>query len=300
MEQHRIFEKSIEKLLLSAAAVATISVALITIFVFKSGLPAILRTGFAGFFFGETWSPSNGDYGILPLMVGTLSVTLLALIIGIPTGLCCAIFLSEILPRRAAAVFKFAIELLAGIPSVVYGFFGLIIVVPFIGNHVLPLWQKVNPDAQTTGLSVLAGGFILAIMILPTIVSISENAISSVPRDYREASLAVGAGRRETIIHVLIPAAKSGILASIILGMGRAIGETMAVMVLTGNTALLPKSILDPVATLTGTIAMEMSYADLPHQEALFGVGIVLFLIILILNLIAQTIARRMGAVGRE
>jgi phosphate transport system permease protein len=256
--------------------------------------------GVGDFLFGTNWSPTNGEYGILALTAGTLSVTLLALLIGIPTGVSCAVFLAEILPKKPASAFKFAIELLAGIPSVVYGFFGLIIIVPFISNHILPLWQKINPNAGTTGLSILAGGFILAIMILPTIVSISENAIASVPRDYKEASLAAGAGKRETIMHVVIPAAKSGILASIILGMGRAIGETMAVMLLTGNTAMLPRSILDPVATLTGTIAMEMGYAGADHRQALFGVGIVLFLIILILNLIAQTIARKMGAVGRE
>jgi phosphate transport system permease protein len=300
MRQNRFVEKSIEKLLFVAAAIATISVALITVFVFRSGLPAMSEYGFADFLFGADWSPGNGEYGILALTAGTLAVTFLALLIGIPTGVCCAVFLAEILPKRAAAVFKFAIELLAGIPSVVYGFFGLIVIVPLISEHVLPLWQRVNPDAQTTGLSILAGGFILAVMILPTIVSISENAISSVPQDYREASLAVGANKRETIVRVLIPAAKSGILASIILGMGRAIGETMAVMVLTGNVAMLPKGILDPVATLTGTIAMEMSYAGPTHQAALFGVGIVLFVIILILNLAAQSIARKMGAVGRE
>ena len=296
----KLFEKSIERLLLSAAAMATVSVALITVFVFHSGLPAMSRFGFLKFLAGQDWSPTNGSYGILPLIMGTLSVTFLALAIAVPTGVCCAVFLSEIIGKKKAAIFKFAVELLAGIPSVVYGFFGLIIVVPFISSKVVPLWQRMNPDTQSTGLSILAGGFILAIMILPTIVSISENAVSSVPRDYREASLALGAGKRETIMYVLIPSAKSGILASIILGMGRAIGETMAVMLLTGNTALLPKSVFDPVATLTGTIAMEMGYADTGHRQALFAVGIVLFLIILILNLTAQGVSKKMGAVGKE
>ena len=300
MGHTKIFEKSIEKLLLLAAAMATVSVALITVFVFQSGLPAMSRVGFLKFLTGLDWSPGNGSYGILPLIAGTLSVTFLALAIAIPAGVCCAVFLSEISGKREAAVFKFAVELLAGIPSVVYGFFGLIIVVPFISDYIVPLWQKINPGAQSSGLSILAGGFILAIMILPTIVSISENAISSVPRDYREASLALGAGRRETIMYVLIPAAKSGILASIILGMGRAIGETMAVMLLTGNTALIPKNVFDPVATLTGTIAMEMGYADAGHRQALFAVGIVLFLVILVLNLTAQGISQKMGAVGKE
>jgi phosphate transport system permease protein len=230
---------------------------------------------------------------------GTLSVTGLALLIGIPTGVACAVFLSEVLPKRAAAVFKFSVELLAGIPSVVYGFFGLIVVVPLVREIALPLWQKVNPDAGTAGFSILAGGLILAVMILPTIVSLSENAISSVPGEYREASLALGGNRRETVTHILLPAAKSGVITSVILGMGRAIGETMAVLLITGNVAMIPGSALDPAATLTGTIALEMGYADGGHQQALFAVGVVLFCIIFILNLIAQAIAGRMGAAAK-
>lgn len=295
-QRHKIYEKGIEKLILVAALTATVSVVLITIFIFRSGLPIILQYGLWDFLFNAEWRPGNGHYGILALMSGTLAVTFTALIIGIPTGLSCAVFLSEILEKRLAGVFKFAIELLAGIPSVVYGFFGLKIVVPMIRNYVLPIVQIFDPDAATTGLSVLAGGIILAIMILPTIVSLSENAIASVPVEYKEASLAVGANKRETITKVAIPAARSGIIASVILGMGRAVGETMAVLLITGNVAMIPGSILDPVATLTGTIALEMSYADPVHQQALFGVGIVLFFIIMILNIIAQLTAGRMGA----
>ena len=197
--------------------------------------------------------------------------------------------------KKPARLFKAAIELLAGIPSVVYGFFGLAVIVPAIREYILPLVQKINPDAASSGFSVLAGAIILAIMILPTIVSISENAISAVPPEFREASLALGADKRETITKVILPAAKSGIFSSVILAMGRAIGETMAVLLITGNMAQIPTSPLDPAAMLTGTIAMEMSYATPEHQSALFAIGIVLFVIIVILNSIAQVIMKKFG-----
>lgn len=291
----KAYEKVIEKLILISAVVATISVALITIFIFQAGLPVLAQYGVFHFIFGSTWSPTNGSYGILPLIAGTLAVTLGALVIGIPTGIACAIFLSEILPKRMARAFKSAIELLAGIPSVVYGFFGLVVIVPAIRNLILPIVQIFNPNATATGFSILAGAIILAIMILPTIVSLSENSISAVPKEFKEASLALGANKMETIVKVLIPAARSGILSSIILGMGRAIGETMAVLLITGNMAKIPGSILDPAATLTGTIAMEMGYAAPTHQQALFAVGIILFVIIMLLNIIAQFSMRGLG-----
>ena len=291
----KTYEKIIEKLILISAVTATISVALITLFIFRSGVPVLIDYGVFNFIAGQTWSPTNGSYGILPLIAGTLSVTLGALVIGVPTGIACAIFLSEILPKKWAKLFKSAIELLAGIPSVVYGFFGLVVLVPAIRNYILPVFQLFNPDMNTTGFSILAGAIILAIMILPTIVSISENSIAAVPGEFKEASLALGANKMETIIKVLIPAAKSGILSSVILGMGRAIGETMAVLLITGNMAKIPSSVLDPVATLTGTIAMEMGYAAPTHQQALFAVGIILFIIIMLLNMIAQLGMRGIG-----
>jgi phosphate transport system permease protein len=170
--------------------VSTISVALITVFIFQSGLPVLAEYGVLDFIFGTTWSPTNGSYGILPLIAGTLTVTLGALVIGVPTGIACAIFLAEILPKKWAKAFKSAIELLAGIPSVVYGFFGLVVIVPAIRNYILPVYQIFDPDVSATGFSILAGAVILAIMILPTIVSISENSITAVPREFKEASLA--------------------------------------------------------------------------------------------------------------
>ncbi len=284
----KAYEKIVEKLIIVCAIISTISVVLITVFIFRSGLPILMNYGVIDFIFGTNWSPTNGNYGILPLIAGTLSVTLGALIIGVPMGIASAIILSEILPGKVARVFKSAIELLAGIPSVVYGFFGLIVLVPAIRTFILPIVQLVVPKATTTGFSIFAGAIILAIMILPTIVSISENSIKAVPREFREASLALGANKMETIVRVIIPAAKSGIIASIILGMGRAIGETMAVILITGNMPKIPGGPLDSVATLTGTIAMEMGYADATHQQALFAVGIILFMIIMLLNAIAQ------------
>lgn len=295
----KTYEKVIEKLILLCAVAATLSVGLITIFIFHSGLPVMRDYGVFNFIFGSVWKPTSGQYGIFPLILGTLSVTLGALVIGIPTGIACAVFLAEVLPPKPAKMFKSAIELLAGIPSVVYGFFGLVVLVPAIRNYVLPVFQFFNPEAATTGFSILAGAIILAIMILPTIVSISENSITAVPAEYKEASLALGANRRETITKVLIPAAKSGIISSIILGMGRAIGETMAVLLITGNMAKVPGGVLDSVATLTGTIAMEMSYATPTHQQALFAVGIVLFIIIMLLNIIAQLMMSRLGGEGK-
>lgn len=289
------YEAVIETLILICAAAAVISVALITWFIFQQGLPILLHYGVFRFILGTDWSPTSGNYGILPLIAGTLSVTLGALIIGIPMGIACAVFLAEILPGKWAGVFKGAIELLAGIPSVVYGFFGLVVLVPAIRNLLLPLIQIFDPNASTTGFSILAGAVILAIMILPTIVSISQNSIRAVPPEYKEASLALGASRRETITKVLIPAARSGIVSSVILGMGRAIGETMAVLLITGNMPKMPGSPLDSAATLTGTIAMEMSYATPTHQQALFAVGIILFVIIVLLNVAAQFVMKRLG-----
>jgi phosphate transport system permease protein len=288
-------ERIIENIIRISAAASVAAVALITIFIFITGMPVIATTGLYNFVTGTDWSPTAGTYGILPLIAGSLAVTLGALAIGIPTGVGCAVFLAEVSGKRSAGIFKSAIELLAGIPSVVYGFFGLIVLVPAIRTYIVPIAQKFDPDVSTSGFSILAGALILAMMILPTIVSVSENAISSVPQEYREASLALGADRRETITKVILPAARSGIFASIILGMGRAIGETMAVLMITGNVAVLPKSLLDPVATMTGTIAMEMSYASPSHKEALFAVGIILFVIIVLLNVVAQAVMKRFG-----
>ena len=264
-------------------ALTTLSaLAVITLFIFIEGVPIINKVGLFNFIFGMKWAPSQGSYGIFPMIVGTISVTLGAALIGVPVALCCSIFLTEFAPLRVRTFVRPAIQLLAGIPSVVYGFWGLTFIVPAIRNYL-----------GGPGLSVLAGSIILAIMILPTIISISEVSLLSLPSLYKEGSFALGATHWQTIYKVLIPAAKSGIMASIILGIGRAIGETMAVIMVLGNSVALPRSILDPARTLTTNIGIEMGYASGDHQQALFATGIILLVIIMLLNSIAQLIVRK-------
>lgn len=274
-------EKLIEKWLLFTACIAVLAVLLITIFIFKEGLP-VIKHGVFSFIFGLEWLPNEGIFGIFPMIIGSFGVTIGALLLGVPLGLACAVFLAELAPPKAAQIIRPAIELLAGIPSVVYGFFGLLMITPFIRDFI-----------GGPGLSLLAGAVILAIMILPTIISISEDAIRAVPKEYKEGSLALGATNWQTIKNVILPAASSGIMAALVLGMGRAIGETMAVIMVTGNTVSMPDSILAPVRTLTGNIAIEMSYAADDHRQALFATGIVLFVIIMLINSAVILISKR-------
>lgn len=274
-------EKLIEKWLLFTACIAVLAVLLITIFIFKEGLP-VIKHGVFSFIFGREWLPNEGIFGIFPMIIGSFGVTIGALLLGVPLGLACAVFLAELAPPKAAQIIRPAIELLAGIPSVVYGFFGLLMITPFIRDFI-----------GGPGLSLLAGAVILAIMILPTIISISEDAIRAVPKEYKEGSLALGATNWQTIKNVILPAASSGIMAALVLGMGRAIGETMAVIMVTGNTVSMPDSILAPVRTLTGNIAIEMSYAADDHRQALFATGIVLFVIIMLINSAVILISKR-------
>jgi len=278
----RNFKEKLPEGFFFVIALSSMSVlALITVFIFARGAPLISKVGFLNFVFGTRWAPGKGEFGILPMIVGSVSVTLGAAVLGIPIGLCCSIFLFEYAPAPVRAVFRPAIQLLAGIPSVVYGFWGLIYIVPFIRDRL-----------GGPGLSILAGSVILAIMILPTIISISEVSLQALPRQYKEGSLALGMTHWQTIFYLLLPSAKSGIVAAIILGLGRAIGETMAVIMVLGNAVALPQSILDPVRTLTTNIGIEMGYAADEHQQALFATGIVLFVVIMILNSVAQYITR--------
>jgi len=264
-------------------ALSSISaLALITVFIIIQGAPIISAVGVKDFVFGMTWSPSKGSYGIFPMIIGSLSVTLGAAILGVPIGICCSVFLAEFAPVRARNLFRPAIQLLAGIPSVVYGFWGLLFVVPLIRNYL-----------GGPGLSILAGSVILAIMILPTVISISEVSILALPREYKEGALALGMTHWQAIHMVVLPAAKSGIVAAVILGIGRAVGETMAVIMVLGNAVAIPRSVLDPVRTLTTNIGIEMGYAEGTHRQALFATGIVLFIIIMILNSTAQYITRK-------
>jgi len=266
-----------------ALALSSISaLALITVFIIVQGAPVIAKVGVLDFVFGTTWAPSQGEFGILPMIIGSITLTLGAVILGVPIGICCSIFLTEFAPAALRNIFRPAIQLLAGIPSVVYGFWGLLFIVPVIRDHL-----------GGPGLSILAGSVVLAIMILPTVISISEVSILALPRQYKEGALALGLTHWQTIRSVQLPAAKSGIVAAVILGIGRAIGETMAVIMVLGNAVAVPESILDPVRTLTTNIGIEMGYAAGRHQEALFATGIVLFIIIMVLNATAQYITRK-------
>jgi len=266
-----------------ALALSSISaLALITVFIVVQGAPIIGEVGLIDFVFGMSWAPSKGEFGIFPMIVGTLSVTLGAALLGVPIGICCSIFLAEFAPVKLRNFFRPAIQLLAGIPSVVYGFWGLLFIVPLIRDYL-----------GGPGLSILAGSIILAIMILPVVISICEVSLLSLPRQYKEGALALGMTHWQAIRTVLLPAAKSGIVAGVILGIGRAVGETMAVIMVLGNAVAVPESILDPVRTLTTNIGIEMGYAAGEHQQALFATGIVLFVIIMIINSTAQYITRR-------
>ncbi|MGB9835940.1 MAG: phosphate ABC transporter permease subunit PstC [Candidatus Saccharicenans sp.] len=273
--------------LLMIALSAVSILAIITLFIFEQGLPVMFKYGFRHFLLGQDWYPSEKSFGLLPMIIGSLMVTIGALIIGVPLGLASAIFLTEFSSRRLARFLKPVIELLAGIPSVVYGFIGLMFLVPFIRERF-----------GGPGLSVLAASVILGIMILPTVISITIDSIRAVPDSYREGSIALGATKWQTVKMVVLPAARSGIIAAIILGMGRAIGETMAVIMVAGNAADIPGSLLAPVRTLTSNIALEMAYAGGEHREALFATGVVLFVIIMILNTIANITSSRQGKKG--
>jgi phosphate ABC transporter permease protein PstC len=278
MKQDKIIHIALTIVALSAIS----SLSLITIFVFKEGLPIILKVGARNFFLSGNWSPSEGQFGIMNMIAGSLAVTAGAIIIGAVFGLGCAVVLTQFAPRQLVVILKPAIEVLAGIPSVVYGFIGVVVLVPFVRENL-----------GGPGLSIFTASIVLGIMVLPTITSISVDVIQAVPRSYRDGSIALGATRWQTTYMVIIKAAKSGIIAAFILGMGRAIGETMAVIMVAGNALELPHSILDSVRTLTSGIALEMGYASGEHRQALFATGVTLFIIIMILNSLAMRISHR-------
>lgn len=277
-------EKHIEKALMLCAALFIIAIVIISLFIFARGIPLITKVGLGEFLFNLTWLPTRGSFGIGAMFIGTLAVTLTALIWAVPVGILSAVFVAEIAPRKAGQVMAELVSLLAGIPSVVYGFFGLIVIVPYIREHL-----------GGNGLSIAAGAIILGIMILPTIINISRDAILAVPEDYKINSLALGASHHQTIGRVVLPAARSGIVTAVVLGMGRAVGETMAVVMVTGNSTVIPDSILGPVRTMTSNIVLEMGYATGDHQAALFATGVVLFVFIVLLNL-SVNITRNRGA----
>ena len=272
-----LLEKLMGGVFLIAACVSILAVVMICLFLFANGIPAIWKIGFFKFLTGEVWRPSNDIYGILPFILGSLYVTAGAIIIGVPIGIMTAVFMARFCPKKLHRILKPAIDLLAGIPSVVYGFFGLVMIVP------------------VTGSSIITASVILAIMILPSVISVSESALRAVPESYYEGSLALGATHERSVFSVLLPAASSGVFAGVVLGIGRAIGETMAVMMVAGNNTGMPKSIFKGVRTLTSNIAMEMGYATGLHREALIATGVVLFVFILIINFCSSMLKRRNG-----
>ena len=290
--RRNIIDRNIKKLLFVSAAFAVLVVFFIILYLFKEGYPAFEKVGVLAFLGGKTWNPVGepSQYGAYPLIVGTLLVTAGAMAFSIPLGIGSAVFISEIAPPKVKTSFKFAVELLSGVPSVVYGFFGLV---------VLTDWLRITFD-KASGETWLAGSILLGIMALPTIVSISEDAISSVPAEFKEASLAVGATKWQTISKVVIPSALSGITAAVILGMGRAIGETMAVMMVTGNAAILPEpitNVFSPIRTITGTLGIETGEVPVgsDHFHALFALAVLLFVIVLIVNSIAVVVLTKLS-----
>lgn len=278
-----IIEKYIEIGLMICAAMFIIAIIIISLFIFYRGVPLVTKVGLVDFIFNTNWLPTRGSFGIGAMFIGSLAVTFTSLLWAVPVGLLTAIFMAEIAPSKVGQLMAELVSLLAGIPSVVYGFFGLIVIVPFVRDHF-----------GGNGLSVFTGALILGIMILPTIITISRDSILAVPEDYKINSLALGASHHQTIGRVILPAARSGIVSAVVLGMGRAVGETMAVVMVTGNSTIIPDSILSPVRTMTSNIVLEMGYATGDHQAALFATGVVLFIFIVLLNL-SVNIARHRG-----
>ena len=278
-------EQLMHMVFLLSACVSILCVAMICVFLFANGIPAIGKIGIFQFLAGEKWKPGNNIFGILPMILGSIYVTAGAVIIGVPIGILTAVFMSKFCPRHIYKVVKPAIDLLAGIPSVVYGFFGMVVIVPVVSQLF-----------GGSGKSLLTASILLGIMILPTIIGVSESAINAVPSSYYEGSLALGASHERSVFFATLPAAKSGILAGVILGVGRAIGETMAVIMVAGNQARMPKGILQGVRTMTANIVLEMGYATDLHREALIATAVVLFVFILVINLSFSIISRKANA----
>ncbi|GBG07745.1 phosphate ABC transporter permease subunit PstC [Paenibacillus agaridevorans] len=294
----RILEEKIVKTLLFITAItAVFSVLLIGVFIFIEGLPIFFKYGIVDVLFGTVWNPTNQVYGIWPMIVGTIYVTFVAILIGAPMGVGVAVYLVEIAHQRISRIIIPAVELLAGIPSVVYGLFGMFAVRGVISSLERGPLAEYLPANYQTGYSILTAAIILAVMILPTIINISLDALKAVPREYKEGSLALGVSHWQTIYKVLVPAAKSGIITAVILGVGRALGETMAVIMVIGNTPLVPAmdwtGLFAPARSMTANIALEMGYAGPEHQQALFATGIVLFMFIIVLNSVTTLLVRR-------
>lgn len=282
---HSFMERTMKFVFLAAALMSILCVALICIFLFVNGLPAIAEIGPLQFLLGQTWRPGNDLYGIFPMIIGSIYVTGGALILGVPIALLTAIYLAFFCPRQLYRVVKPAVELLAGIPSVVYGFFGIVVLVPMV--------RTISEPFNGRGNSILTASILLAIMILPTIIGVVEPALRAVPRSYYEGALALGATHERSVFTAVVPAAGSGVLAGIVLGVGRAMGETMAVIMVAGNQPRMPQGIFQGIRTLTGNIVIEMGYAAGLHREALIATGVVLFIFILLINMSFSLLKRK-------
>lgn len=276
-----------------AACASVLAVALICVFLFANGIPAMKEIGFLDFLTGERWRPSNKIFGILPMILGSIYVTAGAILIGVPIGILTSVFMAKYCPKKLYPGLKGATELLAGIPSVVYGFFGLVVLVPVTRELCRSLKAAGILRSSGDGNSILTASILLGMMILPTIIGVTESAIRAVPEQYYEGALALGATKERSIFKVVLPAAKSGVVAGIVLGIGRAIGETMAVIMVAGNQPRMPQGISKGVRTLTANIVIEMGYATDLHREALIATAVVLFVFILIINLSVSLLKRR-------
>lgn len=277
-------ERSMEAVFLVAACVSVVVVAAICLFLLANGVPAMAEIGWKDFLLGMRWRPLEGRFGIFPMIVGSLCVTAGAMVVGVPLGLFCAVFLARFCPPQPYRLLKPAVDLMAGIPSIVYGFFGLMVIVPFMRQLT-----------GGSGKGMMAASILLGIMILPTIISVAEAAIRAVPESCYEGSLALGATTERSVFFVVLPAARTGIMAGVVLGLGRAIGETMAVVMICGNQSVLPRNLADGVRTLTANIVLEMGYATDLHRGALIATAVVLFCFILIINLLLSMMKRRAG-----
>lgn len=286
-------ERFMQGVFFIAACASVLAVALICVFLFANGVPAMKEVGFVSFLTGEKWKPSNNIYGIFPMIVGSIYVTAGAILVGVPIGILTSVFMAKYCPKRIYPVLKSATELLAGIPSVIYGFFGIVVLVPMVREF--SRWLKAVGVIQSAskGSSILAASVLLGIMILPTIIGVTESAIRAVPSVYYEGALALGATHERSVFAVVLPAAKSGVVAGIVLGIGRAVGETMAVIMVAGNQPRIPDSILKGVRTLTTNIVMEMGYAEGLHRETLIATAVVLFVFVLLINLSVSLLKRR-------
>ena len=286
-------EKLMQGVFFIAACTSVLAVALICVFLFINGVPAMKEIGFVKFLTGTVWRPNNDIYGISPMIMGSIYVTAGAILIGVPIGILTSVFMAKYCPKQIYPVLKGATELLAGIPSVIYGFFGLVVMVPAILEFGKTLRQAGILHKGGDGNSILTASLLLGMMILPTIIGVTESNIRAVPSQYYEGSLALGATHEQSIFKVVLPAAKSGVIAGVVLGIGRAIGETMAVIMIAGNQARLPESIFEGVRTMTANIVLEMGYASGLHREALIATGVVLFVFILIINFSVALLNRR-------